>query len=273
MIRNYIDNYIFGLQSQGRYTFAFDEIQSKFPKEKMTIHMALNRLIEKNRIVRVRNGFYVIVPAEYAAQGILPASLFIDDLMKFLQKPYYVALLSAAALHGAAHQQPQVFMVMTVKPVIRALSVKKIRINFTIRDDLPESGIEQKKTDTGYIWVSNPVLTAFDLIRFERLCGGFGRLLEVMNELCEVFNQDALNVVLKNDNPLSVVQRFGFICEHILHLEDMAEKVERFLDGKRIHPVTLSRSSRSRAGLIDKRWRVIRNVEWEDVLFFNNLKI
>ena len=32
--------------------------------------------------------------------------------MAHLSQPYYVALLSAAAYHGAAHQKPQVFQVM-----------------------------------------------------------------------------------------------------------------------------------------------------------------
>lgn len=35
--------------------------------------------------------------------------------MKFLGQPYYVGLLSAAALHGAAHHQPQEFQVVTNK--------------------------------------------------------------------------------------------------------------------------------------------------------------
>jgi predicted transcriptional regulator of viral defense system len=60
----------------------------------------------------IREGFYVIVPLEYASSGILPPEWFIDELMKFLRQPYYVGLLSAAAIHGAAHQQPQEFHVV-----------------------------------------------------------------------------------------------------------------------------------------------------------------
>jgi hypothetical protein len=37
---------------------------------------------------------------------MLPVYLFADDLMKSLKKNYYLGLYSAAAIHGAGHQQP-----------------------------------------------------------------------------------------------------------------------------------------------------------------------
>ena len=43
---------------------------------------------------------------------MIPADWFIAELMQFLDLPYYVGVLSAAALHGAAHQQAQEFHVV-----------------------------------------------------------------------------------------------------------------------------------------------------------------
>ena len=34
-----------------------------------------------------------------------PNDFYIDDLMRFLKREYYIGLFSAAALYGAAHQQ------------------------------------------------------------------------------------------------------------------------------------------------------------------------
>jgi len=48
---------------------------------------------------------YVLVPLEYLHAGAPPPSWFIDDLMKAMERPYYVGLLSAAGIHGASHQQ------------------------------------------------------------------------------------------------------------------------------------------------------------------------
>jgi len=56
------------------------------------------------RVACVRKGFYVIVPLEYQAIGSVPAEWFVDDLMRFIGQPYCAGCLSAAAIHGAAHQ-------------------------------------------------------------------------------------------------------------------------------------------------------------------------
>ena len=91
---------------------------------------------KKSRICSVRRNFYVIIPPEYLSQRILPPTLFIDDLMKFAEKPYYVGLLNAAGFYGASHQQPQEFFVVTVKPALRTVSVRGIIINFVITNKI-----------------------------------------------------------------------------------------------------------------------------------------
>ena len=64
----------------------------------------------------------MIVPLEYQIAGGPPAAWFIHDLMAAMQLPYYVGILTAAALHGASHQQPQEFQVITDRSV-RPLTV------------------------------------------------------------------------------------------------------------------------------------------------------
>ncbi|MFT4155529.1 type IV toxin-antitoxin system AbiEi family antitoxin domain-containing protein, partial [Parafilimonas sp.] len=136
----------------------------------------MDRLSEKEKIVSVFKGYYVIVSPQYFSKGILPFALFIDGLMKFLERKYYVGLLNAAALHGAAHQQPQEYFVVTEYPVLRPTNKKGIKINYISTRQLPPATlIEKKKTETGYINVSNPVLTAIDLVNYEKRIGGLSR--------------------------------------------------------------------------------------------------
>ena len=71
----------------------------------------------------------MVVPLEYREAGCPPASWFIQPLMDFLDRPYYVGLLSAAAIHGAAHQQPMVFQVIT-DMVIKAARAGRVAIQF-----------------------------------------------------------------------------------------------------------------------------------------------
>jgi hypothetical protein len=73
---------------------------------------------------------------------MLPPYLFIDDLMKSLDKPYYVGLLSAAALYGTAHQQPMGYTVISQSPAPR--SIDRLKIVFS-RQNFLQDGIIQKK--------------------------------------------------------------------------------------------------------------------------------
>src|SRR5204862_425249 len=73
------------------------------------VQAALRRLKRRGEIADPYRGFHVIVPPEYRRLGCLPAEQFVPQLMRVLGETYYVALLSAAELHGAAHQRPQAF--------------------------------------------------------------------------------------------------------------------------------------------------------------------
>ncbi|MFO7888701.1 MAG: type IV toxin-antitoxin system AbiEi family antitoxin [bacterium] len=263
MAYNYLEKYISRLQSQGRYHFSLQDLLKELSKQKSALHMGLKRLMDKGRIVRIRQGFYVIVPAEYSRQGMLPVNLFIHDLMDWLDKPYYVGLLSAAALHGAAHQQPQKYQVIIKRPQIRPVHTKDIYIQFVVKKDFPIYGVSEKKTDTGYIYISNPVMTAFDLLQFERQCGGFQRIVEIMEELTESFIQDDLRETLRNTWPNTVLQRFGYLCTNIVDIPDFTQPVLNKLKSRKIYPVPLSPGESSRAGTIDKTWKVILNIQPE----------
>jgi predicted transcriptional regulator of viral defense system len=140
---NQIDDYLKEVRAQGRYAFTLEELQEKFELQYPAIKQKLYRLKLKNEVLQIRQGFYVIIPPEYSKQGTLPPYLFIDDLMKSLNKPYYVSLLSAATLYGAAHQQPMGYTVITQSPAPR--SIDKLKIVFFSKQNFPQDGIIQKK--------------------------------------------------------------------------------------------------------------------------------
>src|SRR5450756_2149080 len=97
-------------QSRGIYVFIREEALRELKMTEMAFRKSVSRLADKGRVVRIRSGFYSIVPLEYEASGTVPPEWFVDDLMAHIGQPYYVGLLSAAVLHGAAHQQPQQFL-------------------------------------------------------------------------------------------------------------------------------------------------------------------
>src|SRR5690606_18186002 len=95
------------------------------------IKMTLYRLKRSGAIASPRRDFFVIVPREYRSAGCPPATWWIDDLMRHLGRRYYVALLSAAALHGAGHQQPMALQVIADASE-RDIQVGRVRLNFHV---------------------------------------------------------------------------------------------------------------------------------------------
>jgi hypothetical protein len=67
------------------------------------IASGLQRLRARRRVFSPTRGLYVVIAPEFRSWGGVPADWFIDDLMRHLGRRYYVALLSAAAYHGASH--------------------------------------------------------------------------------------------------------------------------------------------------------------------------
>lgn len=86
--------------------------------------------------------------------------------MASLGDPYYVGLRSAAGLHGAAHQQPQEFQVVTAR-ARRPMVAGRARIRFLVKRD-PErasTAYVQTETGTGIMRVPTPESTALDLVQ------------------------------------------------------------------------------------------------------------
>jgi len=106
---NYVENYLTEIQSKGRYSVTLNELKTKFDISEKAILQKIFRLKNKNQLAQVRKEFYVIIPPQYSNRGMVPPTLFINDMMDFLNKEYYVGFFSAAALHGAGHQQPMEF--------------------------------------------------------------------------------------------------------------------------------------------------------------------
>ena len=200
-----------------------------------------------------RRGFNVIVPTEYREAGSPPATWFIDDLMQFARRPYYVALLSAAAVHGAAHQQPMRFQVVTSVPM-RSATAGRVVIDFHVSVSLDSTPVAQVQTDTGYMRVSTPEATAFDLVRFVAAAGGLSNVATVLAELADRLRADELRAVAM-DRTSPEVQRL-----HLLDLvgrQQLADPLARALSGRRVRPVASASGSPRGVSTPQSPWRVI----------------
>lgn len=259
-----LSSWIESLLSRGKTAFSIDEAKQIPGISDIAVKRALAHQTARGNILSVRKGYYIIIPPQYKTRGVLPTTLFIDGLMKFLKRPYYVGLLNAAAFYGAAHQQPQEYFVVTNFPVLRPTVKKGIKINYISKNEVPELYLEKRKTETGFINISNPALTAIDLVQFDKRVGGLDRATTVLNELAESIKPEQITERLLQKAPIAAIQRLGFLLEVILkedigkHFYEVSQKA-----GLNFFRIPLKTSATKKGFPSDERWKVIVNTEIE----------
>lgn len=254
-----ISDYLFKVQSQGRYSLTLDELRKNIDSSDKALLQNLHRLKSKNQLAQIRKEFYVIIPPQYSHRGTLPAILFLDDMMKYLKREYYLGQYSAAALHGAGHQQPMESQVMIHKPALRAIKNKKQAITFLTRKNWKSEWIDLKKTESGYINVSSPELTAIDLVHHHKKIGGLNRIIPILEDLSESMKVYKLSGIA-NESALPTIQRLGYILGQ-LGEEKLSEALAKTINKNKTNTVSLSLSYKSKEGRLNEKWNLIINAE------------
>ena len=261
-----LEDWINNLQAKGRSAFSLDNLRKEASTlSEDAVKLALNRLSGKGKILSIHKGYYLIIPPIYQSKGILPPINFIDEMMKNLNRPYYVGLLNAAALHGAGHQQPQTFCVVSNFPVLRPTIKKGIRINYLTIKEIPLKYLQQLKTESGYVNVSSPELTVTDLVQHEKQVGGLNRVVTVLNELVEVIQPEKFNKDFLENIPVATIQRLGYLMEYELENEVIANKLfEQMKNLERVFYRIPLKSNKSIKGYeTNEKWKVVLNTEIE----------
>jgi predicted transcriptional regulator of viral defense system len=249
------------LQSSGRYVFPKDEALKALRLSDIALKNALWRLVRSARLASPRRGFYVVVPPEYKAAGSIPPSWFIRDLMTYLDRPYYVGLLSAAALHGAAHQAPHELQVVTDRS-LRPIKIGHVRIRFVKKAGVSKTPTMGVKTPTGEIKVSSPEATALDLVRYAEHAGFLSNVATVLNELAERLDPTALARTAEADGEPVYAQRLGYLLEHTGHAA-LTAPLHGWIDAEAPRVTPLRPDLPVAGAPRDRRWRVAMNEELE----------
>ncbi len=220
--------YVEELASSGHTTFNRQDAMESLGVSHGAFLDAAARLKKRGHIFAPRRGFYVITPRRYLKWGAPPPSWYIDAMMIDAERPYYVGLLKAAEVHGAAHQAVMEFQVVTDRQW-KPIRAGRSRLAFYFRRDMEgiEDGIERRKTDTGSMRVSSPALTALDLVRYLHASGGISHVAGVLNELGGRIDPTRLDALVPKFER-SVVQRFGYLFD-ILGQDELATCLERHL--------------------------------------------
>lgn len=222
--------------------------------------MSLHRLVKAGRLVMPRSGFYVIVDPPHRSAGILPPEWFIHDLMKDMGRPYYVGLLSAAQLHGAAHHMPQEFQVVIPERAVRPVRGGNVLIRFHGKGPFDCSQTQEMKTPTGAMRVSTPETTAWDIVRYAKAAGGLENAVTVISDLAEKIDGSKLRDAVRLHRDVLVAQRLGYLLD-MLRRQDLSE---RFLGLVKDAPYRLLEPAGGAAGASESRkWRLLVNARIE----------
>ena len=206
---------------------------------------------------RSKTYFYVIVPLEYQSAGGPPVSWFIHDLMAAMQLPYYVGLLTAAAQHGASHQQPQEFQVITDRSV-RPLTVGRTRIRFLASKFVMKAAAANIKTPTGSMRVSTAETTALDLVRFVRAAGHLGNVATVLAELSSSLDPKKLLAAVRLVNDVPNARRLGYLLDHV-RARPITEPIHAWVERQSLRAVPLQPGRSVVSAPEDRRWHVLVN--------------
>ncbi len=252
-----LNDWVDCLEKSGRYSFTLVQARQALSKKAETLEKALHRLHVKGRIHRVRKGFYVLVPLQYAAVGIIPAEWFIAALMAYLGQPFYIGCLSAAERHGAAHQRPQELQV--VVPVhLRIVHTPVLRIRFLRFAGMTAAVTQSLRTYTGDIPLSSPEWTAIDLIRFQKHYGSLDAAATVLTELAESLDARRLNAAARREPCNALLQRLGWMLD-FLKFHALTGPLHAEVSRRNAGFVALNSALKKRSGPRDTRWNIMVN--------------
>lgn len=253
--------YLNNLQREGRYSFAIGALEQELQLSNVAARNTIRRLKINKLIVSPAKGFYLIVPPEYQAYGCLPAEMFIPNLMKHLNLPYYVGFLSAAQFYGAAHQKTQRFQVVTTKNR-RPIHCGRIFIEFIANRNVALTPTQNFNTKTGTIAVATPEALAIDLISAPQHAAGINNVATILNELSENIDADKLVKLNEAYPELFLMQRLGYLFE-LLGFEKISEKIATLLIDKDLNWAKLAPTKQYKALERNKKWKIILNVKVE----------
>lgn len=254
--------FISDLLARGQYCFCFSAAEAVGALEASAVatRAALRRLRHKGELAMPYKGFYVVVPPEYRNAGCLPAGHFIPSLMEHLGEKYYAGLLSAAEYHGAAHQRPQIFQVVVArnKP---GIICGKVRVEFVARRNMEKIPTSDFKTPRGYLKISTPAATAFDLVGCPNHMAGLDNVATILAELAE--NLDGKELVrMAEFSPIAWAQRLGYLL-NLVGAQKKTGELAIYITEKKPTPTPLA-PSRPFEGIGRlKPWNILVNTTVE----------
>jgi predicted transcriptional regulator of viral defense system len=117
------------------------------------------------------------------------------------------------------------------------------------------------KTPRGFLRISAPETTAYDLVGYPEHCGGLDNVATVLGELGEKLNPERL-AEIADLSPLPWSQPLGYILDFVEH-SPRTERLAGFVAGRATETAPLLPSVERASARRDDRWKLWINADLE----------
>ena len=246
------------LRSQGQRCFTDEALSRALCIALPQARRRLGRLRDKKIVFTPRAGFHVIVPPENSTSGFVAPELYVDELCQYLDRKYYVSLLTAAMYHGASHQKPLVYQVCVNRAVMGTMP-GNYPLFFVQNGETASAPIIKRKTKSGFVNLASISTTCYDLVRFPRHAGGLSNVCTILFELLEEKEPKDVPWMEPYFSKNSLIQRLGYILD-FLDLEKHAGLLyERLSHADDLVWTPLVKSLKTKGSPRSEKWKVIIN--------------
>jgi len=250
--------FVDALLERGRVAFPLSELTDKTNLSTIAARRQLGRLDSRVRRVAPRQQFFLIVAPEHRALGAPPPSSWLDAYFRWLKRPYYLALQSAASEYSSAAQAIQVTQVMTDRSR-RKVQLGRVRVQFFVKKSIVATPTQPVAGAHAPMAASTPEATAIDLISYANRIGGISRAAETIAPFLARLRRTELARALEASTDIPTKQRVGYILESLGGLR-LAGTVHAHL------PRTLTQVALDNASLLPLSPRVVVSERWAIVV-------
>jgi len=159
-------------------------------------------------------------------------------------------------------------MVVTNSENVKSKVSRNVDLRFFVKSNINNEYVQRRNASYGEVMISDPIMTALDLILYENRIGGLERAATVIEGLVEELDIASSSTALWDSFPIPVIQRFGYIVGTVLGYLELGDEVHQrlrnmgngfrksFLD-PRIKPNDTDEST------YDPKWKIIVNTDLE----------
>lgn len=196
------------LSFKGKGIFTLDDIDQYDVNSKDLLY----NLIQKNWILRIKKGLYMIAPLEAGELGAQSYTVHSFVIASHLVEPYYISHWSALNYYGFTEQTPPAVYITTTKPRNRKyiLDTQFIFVTVTERKmfDTTEIEIEDRS-----IKISTPEKTVADCLDHPEHCGGIEEISKAIYFEHSDLNIEKIIKIAKKMGNRTILKRLGYLTE------------------------------------------------------------